>query len=119
MNQFNQNQLTNQMQGMNLGGPRQYPGKGVDNGPHMPPPLSQQQQSMLNGQQMRSPGPGYPSMPGQMPSGPGAYPQAGYQQQQTRRLDPDQMPSPVSFAGYLLILALQWLCFWIDSSYAR
>lgn len=101
-NQFGPNQLTNQMQGMHLGGPRQYPTgtlKGTDNGPHMPPPLSQQDSGMMPGQQMRSPsGPGYPPMPGQgqLPSGPGVYPQSGYQQAQQRRLDPDQMPSPVS-----------------------
>jgi hypothetical protein len=48
--------------------------KGVmngDNGPHMPPPLTQQQ--YMNGQQMRAPpGPGYPPMPGQQP-GPGGW----------------------------------------------
>lgn len=110
---INPNQLSNQMQGMNLGGPRQYPGasvglkSGLDGGPHMPPPLSQQQQNLVNGQQLRSPqAPGYPPMPGQgggqggyPPQGGmqgGGYPQGGYQQAQQRRLDPDQMPSPVS-----------------------
>jgi hypothetical protein len=79
--------------------------KGVmngDNGPHMPPPLTQQQ--YMNGQQMRAPpGPGYPPMPGQQPGpgGLGAYPQPAYQQpQQAKRLDPDQMPSPVSIHSY-------------------
>lgn len=36
-----------------------------------------------------------PPYPGGMPAGPGAYPAA--QAQQGRKLDPDQMPSPVSF----------------------
>ena len=94
------NQLANQMQGMNLGPGRQYPGSTIngEGGPHMPPPLNQQQ--YMNGQQMRAPpGPGYPPMPGQQPApggGVGSYPQPAYQQpQQARRLDPDQMPSPV------------------------
>lgn len=106
---LNPNNLANQMQGMNLSGPRQYPGalkSGLDGGPHMPPPLSQQQQNLVNGQQLKSPQTqGYPPMPGQggmqgaYPQGgavPGGYPQSGYQQAQQRRLDPDQMPSPVS-----------------------
>lgn len=106
----NQYQLSNQMQNMNISGPKHYsavPQNGAtngDNGPHMPPPL--------NSQQMRSPS-GYPPMPGQQssmaqggyPPQPGypqqgypqhGYPQPGFQQQnQQRRLDPDQMPSPI------------------------
>lgn len=91
------NQLNSQMQGMNLNSPRQqYPGGPVNaingDGPHMPPPLSQQQ-GYPNGQQYRGPpGSGYP---GQGPMA-GGYPQGGYPQQQ-KALDPDQMPSPVSF----------------------
>lgn len=107
--QMNPSQLANQMQGMNLGGPRQYPGaapmkSGLDSGPHMPPPLSQQQQNLVNGQQLRSPqAPGYPPVPGQ--GGPGGYPQSGYQQAQQRRLDPDQMPSPVRYVLFRLHLS--------------
>lgn len=88
------NQMTNQMQDLNLGGQRQYPGPGVngESGPHMPPPLNQQ--GYINGQ---SKSPGYPPMAGQPPMM-GGYPQPSYQQQQAqqqRRLDPDQMPSPI------------------------
>ncbi|CAH1990450.1 unnamed protein product [Acanthoscelides obtectus] len=115
--QYNPSQITNQMQGMSLGGQQRYPGmqatKPPINGemgpPHMPPA----------GAQSRGPppGPGYPPMPGQGPMGGqqgppgpmggpqgpmGGYPpqQGGYmqqqqQQQQARRLDPDQMPSPI------------------------
>lgn len=113
------NQLNSQMQGMNLSGPagaRQYPGapKGTANGdntyngPQMPPPMNQQQ--YINGQQQmrgpQAPG-GYPPMPGQPGVVPalGGYPQPGYQQsqQQPKRLDPDQMPSPVSKHKFLEI----------------
>ncbi|XP_060519788.1 protein transport protein Sec24C isoform X2 [Cylas formicarius] len=102
------NQLSSQFQGMNLGGPHQYlPNQGNqfknvmngENGPHMPPPLNQQ--PFINGQQqqqqMRGPqAPGFPPMPPQ-PMG-GGYPQPQYPQQpqqQQKRLDPDQMPSPI------------------------
>ncbi|KYB24587.1 protein transport protein Sec24C [Tribolium castaneum] len=94
------NQLANQMQGMNLSGPAPGaypPGPSMkratngDGGPHMPPPLTQQQ--YMNGQQMRGQqGFGQPPVGGAM----GAYPQPAYQQpQQAKRLDPDQMPSPI------------------------
>lgn len=103
-NQYNNympNQLTNQMAGMQIGqrpylSPPMKPAMNGENLPHMPPPLNQNQ-GFMNGNQPRSPQPmGYPpTMAPQMPGGPYA-PQPSYQQaQQQRRLDPDQMPSPV------------------------
>jgi hypothetical protein len=43
---------------------------------------------------LRSPGPGYPSP--HQPMGPQQAAHPGLQSQPARRLDPDQMPSPVS-----------------------
>lgn len=85
------NQMNNQMQNMNISGPYDQKTMNGDNGPHMMPPLSQQQ--YLNGQQNR---PGYPPMTNQ--GMPNQYSQPAYaaqQQQQQKRLNPDQMPSPI------------------------
>ncbi|GLV32062.1 Secretory 24CD [Carabus blaptoides fortunei] len=100
------NHLANQLNDMHVGG-RQYPGGPMkpalngDNSPHMPPPLTQNPGQYLNGSQGRAPQVpmGYPQMPGQQAPVPGGPypPQPTYQQQpqQARRLDPDQMPSPI------------------------
>lgn len=79
------NQLQNQMQGMSLNGPRA--------GPHMPPPVNQPGYGP-QAQPWQPPAPGYQPMPPQPNSG---YAQPGYPQaaQQQKRLDPDQMPSPI------------------------
>ncbi|KAF5297356.1 hypothetical protein FQR65_LT01286 [Abscondita terminalis] len=93
-NQYPPNQLSHQMQDLNISGQRQYqPAMNGEGGPHMPPPLNQQP-NYLNGQ---GKAPGYPPMPGAQSPMMGNYPQPSYQQQaqQQRRLDPDQMPSPI------------------------
>lgn len=114
-NQFNN--LPNQVHNMNISGPRPYVN---DNEMHGPPPMGAKQGfpprpgqvpgfSAIPGQvpisghtdMSRMAGSGIPPLPGQPPmSGPmppvsGPYPQH-YQQPQPKRLDPDQMPSPVS-----------------------
>lgn len=107
-NQYAPNQVTQQMQDLNLGVQKPpFPGGPArplmngENGPHMPPPMGQ---NYLNGPGQMKP-PTYPPMPGQPPAptgppgppGAGGYPQPMYQPQQPqKRLDPDQMPSPVS-----------------------
>lgn len=88
------------------------PGSGITPGPGMPPGPGG-----YLGSQSGPDAPGYPPQPGGYPSQTGGYPthQGGYPsmpggymptaglqtspyppQQQARRLDPDQMPSPVS-----------------------
>lgn len=77
------NQIAGQMQNMSLGGPP---------GSYMPPGYTSQP---------RMPQPGYPPMGPQggyaQPQGGYTQPQGGYAQpqQQQKRLDPDQMPSPI------------------------
>ncbi|XP_044766723.1 protein transport protein Sec24C isoform X2 [Coccinella septempunctata] len=98
-----QNQLSNQMQNMNVSG---NPQNGASNGemsPHMPPPPQSQQMKNPSGYppmqgQQPTMTPGYPPQPGYPQPGyqQHGYPQPGFQQQnQQRRLDPDQMPSPI------------------------
>lgn len=89
----NPNQLSNQMQGMSLSGPRQYPGiQQKPPGDNLTSP-----QGYLNNQQMRMQQ-GYPPSLGQAPmqQQQGSFQQQPYQQPQ-RRLDPDQMPNPVRY----------------------
>ncbi|XP_066254197.1 protein transport protein Sec24C [Euwallacea similis] len=74
--------MANQMQNMSLSGARP--------GPQMPPPLNNQNYMQQQQRPMQQGPPGYPPM-GQ-PGIAGGYSQPAQQQ---KRLDPDQMPSPI------------------------
>lgn len=90
--------LSNQMQGMNLNGPKPHP--------YMPQTINQPNYTNQGARNQsgyppmpQQPG-GYPPQPAGYPQQPGGYSQhpGGYPQQpaqQQKRLDPDQMPSPI------------------------
>lgn len=86
--QVTPDQIAGQMQNMSLSGPRP--------GSMPPPPGSYMPPGYMSQPQARMPQPGYPPMG---PQGGYGQPQGGYaqpqQQQQQKRLDPDQMPSPI------------------------